>query len=85
MSQMRSLQLFFLLFLSLMICSIPTLAQTPASITGVITATDDSSRPELGVWEYTLNINWDTGSDRGLGQFDLLLDEIARSCSNMQI
>jgi hypothetical protein len=82
MSSRRPTQLFLLSLFSLLAFSSLVLAQTPPSISGSMTASDVSSRPDLGSWEYTLNVSWDTGSGRRLAYFDIFLDDIARGCSN---
>jgi len=85
MSPLRPTQLFLLLVCSLLVLSIPAFAQTQANIAGDVSVSNNSSRPDLGAWEYTLTLSWDTGSGRNMSHFDIMLDEVARACSNTEI
>lgn len=57
----------------------------PAYITGDIQATPESSRPDLGAWEYILTMSWEMASTLRLGHFSLYLDDAARGCSCDQL
>jgi hypothetical protein len=69
----------------LLALALPCAAVCESSIGGTITATDLSSRPDLGAWEYILEMSWNTGSDRNLLHFSLFLDDLARGCSCSQL
>jgi len=85
MSPMRSNHLSLLLILSFLLLSVPALAQTQAFIHGTITASQTPGQPNLGAWKYTIEMSWCTGTNLGMDHFDIMLDEIARGCSNEEI
>lgn len=58
----------------------PAAALAQCSINGTITA-DLSGDPGLPTWQYTLVVNWDTGSQYALSHADLLIDPVGGTCS----
>lgn len=55
------------------------------TLLGNVEASPKSSQPDLGSWEYTLTIDWDTGTGYFLHHFDIFLEEGFRGCSCSQL
>jgi hypothetical protein len=85
MSRSAYAGLTLLITCSLLVFIVPATVRAQGSISGHIEATDDSSRPDLGAWEYILTMDWNTGSELGLLQFSLYLDDLSRGCSCGQL
>ncbi|MFO7653084.1 MAG: hypothetical protein R6X25_04600 [Candidatus Krumholzibacteriia bacterium] len=68
----------------LLTMTLPVVAGAVCAITGEITAAP-AGEQGLGDWEYTFVMQWDTGSERALLWFDILLDDLSRACSCEQI
>ena len=50
------------------------------SITGVCSATPNTTQPGMGAWQYSLTINWDTGTRYALSHIDIILTPQNSSC-----
>lgn len=59
-------------------------ALAQCTINGEITAAETTD-PLLPAWEYTLTVNWDTGSMFGLSHFNLLIDLTGGTCDCQEV
>jgi hypothetical protein len=53
-------------------------------LSGHIEAAMSNDHPELGLWQYTLTVTWDTGS-KHLSHLNLWLDETDQNCTCQEI
>lgn len=56
----------------------PALAD--CTLTGSCEAVENTVEPELGLWQYTLTVDWDTGTQHGLSHLDLLMGYENHNC-----
>jgi len=74
-------RLLFLLPVLPLALLIPSISAGQGVLSGQLVASPESSQPDLGSWEYTLTVQWDTGSELGLLSLSLYLDELSRGCT----
>jgi len=59
---------------------IPLAASATCFIEGHCSAELNGDQPEFGTWKYTLEVEWDSGSQHGLSHFDLDLGYEGHDC-----